>query len=191
MRNIAQRYFADLSRAMADIEVSDLAGSALPLYEGVEKAAKACVAHSAGGGKIFFIGNGASAAISSHMATDFWKNGGMRAMAFNDGSLLTCMGNDYGYACVFEKPLEMFADSGDLLIAISSSGRSENILRGADAARAKGCGIVTMSGFAPDNPLRGLGDCNFYVPAGAYGPVEIIHQAICHAILDVIMDSRS
>jgi len=81
----------------------------------------------------------------------------------------------------------MFADAGDVLIAISSSGRSENILRGVAAARAKGCAVITLSGFESGNPLSTLGDVNFYVPSKAYGPVEVLHHSICHCILDTLM----
>ena len=62
-----------------------------------------------------------------------------------------------------------------MLIAISSSGRSPNILAAVGAARARGCTVVTLSGFRPDNPLRALGDWNFHVPSEAYGPVEMVH----------------
>lgn len=84
----------------------------------------------------------------------------------------------------------MFADCKDILVAISSSGRSENILRGVRSARVKGCSIITLSGFEKDNPLSLLGDFNFYVPDRKYGPIEIIHQFILHYILDVIMEKR-
>jgi len=137
---------------------------------------------------VIFIGNGGSAATASHQAIDYWKNGGMRAVAFNDASLLTCVSNDFGYQHVFEKPMEMFADAGDVLFAISSSGRSENILRGVAAATIKGCHVVTMSGFAPDNPLRRAGYLNFYVPSQSYGYVEITHLSLCHCIVDCIVD---
>ena len=111
-------------------------------------------------------------------------------MAFTDSSLLTCVGNDYGYERLFEKPIEMFADQGDILVAISSSGRSQNILNGVNAARKKDCSVITLSGFSADNPLRTLGDINFYVPAEAYGPVEILHHSICHCILDTIVNHQ-
>jgi D-sedoheptulose 7-phosphate isomerase len=114
----------------------------------------------------------------------------MRAVSFNDGALLTCVGNDFGYAHVFEKPIEMFADSGDVLIAISSSGRSENILRAAAAGARTGCRVITLSGFGADNPLRRLGELNFYLPSDSYGYVEITHLAICHCILDTIIAAR-
>ena len=141
--------------------------------------------------KLIFIGNGASASISSHMSTDYWKNGGIRAIAFNDSSLLTCISNDYGYKHVFEKPIEMFADTGDILIAISSSGKSENILNGVKAARVKNCHIITCSGFETNNPLRNLGDLNFFVPSKDYGPVEILHLSILHCIVDCIIELKS
>jgi D-sedoheptulose 7-phosphate isomerase len=125
------------------------------------------------------------------MATDYWKNGSMRAIAFNDASLLTCLSNDCGYENVFGKPVEMFADEGDILVAISSSGKSENILNGVRAARKMGAYVVTLSGFKSDNPLRSMGDYNFFVPGGEYGPVEIIHLSITHCILDSVLDLKA
>jgi D-sedoheptulose 7-phosphate isomerase len=142
------------------------------------------------GGKLLFIGNGASAAISSHMSTDFSKNAGIKALSFNDSSLLTCVSNDYGYKHVFEKPIEMFADSRDILVAISSSGKSENIVRGAKIARLKGLKIITLSGFKSNNPLRKLGDINFYLPIREYGYVEIIHQSLLHCLVDIIIKDK-
>ena len=84
----------------------------------------------------------------------------------------------------------MYADKDDIVCAISSSGRSENILRGVRAAQNQGCQIISLSGFDPDNPLRAMGHMNFYVPVHSYGPVEVIHHSICHCILDAIMKVR-
>ncbi len=190
MRELSKNYFASLGQVMTEITVSMAGADPASFHDGMEAACHLILTQSKVGKKLMFIGNGASASIASHMSTDFWKNGGMKATAFNDSSLLTCIGNDYGYKHVFEKPIEMFAEPGDILIAISSSGKSENILRGAQAARGKGCEIITMSGFQKGNPLSQLGDINFYVPANGYGPVEILHTAICHGILDVIMEGR-
>ena len=191
MREFAKSYFDDLINNLQSLEVSNAAGSHLDIYEGIEKAAQSIVSQSRAGKKIMFIGNGASAAISSHMSTDYWKNGGVRSVAFNDSSLLTCISNDYGYKHVFEKPVEMFADAGDILIAISSSGKSENILRGVEAAKNSQCSIITFSGFKNDNPLRTMRDYNFYVSSPSYGPVEIVHLAICHCICDAIIHEKS
>jgi D-sedoheptulose 7-phosphate isomerase len=190
MRKLAEDYYNRLTKLLNFIRVTDGEGKKLNFFVGIERVGDLIISQTGAGHKLIFIGNGASAAFSSHMATDFWKNGGMRAIAFNDPSLLTCLGNDYGYQYIFEKSIEMFADRGDILETISSSGRSENILKGAKSARAKGCSIITFSGFEPDNPLSSLGDFNFYVPDNTYGLVEIIHQSILHCILDVIMEKR-
>ena len=137
--------------------------------------------------QVFIIGNGGSAGIASHMAIDYSKNGNIRSQAFNDSSALTCLGNDLGYENVFSKQIELHARFGDLLVAISSSGNSENILGGVDQARESGCQVVALSGFAEDNRLRGLGDINFYAPSQEYGFVEITHLALCHAVVDFAM----
>lgn len=186
MRDFAVTYYQNLKHVMDSLVVTDTKGDSLECFQGIGEAAALIAKRARAGYKIIFIGNGASAAISSHMATDFWKNGGIRALAFNDGTLLTCMGNDYGFEQVFAKPIQMFADPGDVLIAISSSGQSPNILLGAHAAQQKQCQVITLSGFKPDNPLRSLGYYNFYVPAQTYGAVEIVHHSICHCLLDMI-----
>ncbi|MBI5100340.1 MAG: SIS domain-containing protein [Nitrospirae bacterium] len=186
MTQFADEYYRRLFDTVNRIGVRNGSGDGMTFSEGVSGAV-GLIKAGIKGHKLMFIGNGGSAAISSHMSVDFWKNGGMRAVAFNDSSLLTCLGNDYGYRHVFEKPVEMFADGGDILIAISSSGRSENILLGVAAARKKGCAVITLSGFDRDNPLSSMGDINFYVPSSAYGPVEVLHHSICHCILDAIM----
>ena len=156
-------------------------------FDAIESVGQLAMAQSETGKKIIFIGNGASASIASHMSTDLWKIGGIRAVAFNDAALLTCLSNDCGYENVFGKSFDMLADKGDILFAISSSGKSENILNGVKAARNQGTKVVTFSGFSSENPLRRMGDINFYVPDGAYGAVEILHLSICHCILDVII----
>jgi D-sedoheptulose 7-phosphate isomerase len=139
------------------------------------------------GNRLFFIGNGGSAGISSHMAADYSKNGGMRASALTDSSTITCLGNDYGYEHIFEKQLEWHGRAGDILVAISSSGRSKNILNGVRAARDKKCTVYTLSGFSADNPLRTMGDLNFFLDNTEYGFVEVGHLALLHSVLDVQM----
>ncbi len=165
--------------------VSDTQGAPLSLADGIGWAVDAARGSHASGNKVMFIGNGGSAGICSHAAIDFTKNGDIRAMAFNDAAALTCLGNDLGFEAVFARQIEMHGRAGDLLVAISSSGASANILYGVAAARDGGCRILTMSGFAADNPLRASGDMNFHVPSGEYGFVEITHLALCHAILDL------
>lgn len=177
-------YYNFLSKSLCRVEISDRVGETLSQGRALEQVIGWARTAHAEGRKLMFIGNGGSAGICSHMATDYSKNGNMRSLAFNDGSMLTCLGNDLGYENVFAKQIDLHAAAGDLLIAISSSGRSRNILDGVAVARKRGCRIVTLSGFGADNPLRKLGDVNFYLPSDQYGYVEIGHLAICHAILD-------
>jgi D-sedoheptulose 7-phosphate isomerase len=180
-------YFSELGRLGASVIVTTGAGREADADEFVNWViATSRAAHSTGR-KLIFVGNGGSAAIASHMAVDYSKNGGIRALAFNDASFLTCLGNDLGYENVFAKQIELHAAAGDLLVAISSSGRSPNIINAVEVARDRDCQIVTLSGFAADNPLRRLGAYNLYVPSPSYGFVEISHLAVCHCILDTAM----
>jgi len=177
-------YYGYLAKSLTRVQVTDAAGSSLSQSEAVSTVIGWARATHTAGRKLMFIGNGGSAGICSHMATDYSKNGGMRSLAFNDGSMLTCLGNDLGYENVFAKQIDLHAVEGDLLIAISSGGKSKNILEAVGVARRRGCRVVTLSGFGADNPLRKLGDMNFYLGSDQYGYVEVGHLAILHAILD-------
>lgn len=191
MRKDVREYFLILGGLLGKVAVNSDNEEAYQFDEAVDMLIDMVVSHASLGGKLLFIGNGASASISNHMAVDFWKNAGIRAVSFSDSTLLTCISNDYGYKHVFQKPIEMFAESQDILIAISSSGQSENILCGVIAAKQKGLKVITLSGFDENNPLRKLGSINFYVPWAKYGHVEIIHLAICHCLVDVIINNKS
>jgi D-sedoheptulose 7-phosphate isomerase len=185
-----RRYFTTLSDHLVDAAATSAAGQAVPMAEAVNQVMALARRTHAAGNKLIFVGNGGSAAIASHMATDYSKNGDVRAIALNDSSMLTCLGNDLGYDRVFAKQIELHARPDDLIVAISSSGRSANILNAVKGARAAKCAIVTLSGFSADNPLRRLGDINFYIDSVRYGFVEIGHLTICHAILDFICGLR-
>jgi D-sedoheptulose 7-phosphate isomerase len=187
MEQAIDLYFTSLAELGRNAACTDAAGKAQSLSAGFSWVISQLARVKAEDRKVMFIGNGGSAGICSHMAIDFTKNGGFGALAFNDGAALTCLGNDLGYDQVFAKQVQMHGRSGDLLIAISSSGNSVNILNGVAAARARGCVVATFSGFKPDNRLRVLGDVNFFVASHAYGFVETAHQALIHAILDFTM----
>ncbi|WP_051340663.1 SIS domain-containing protein [Azospirillum halopraeferens] len=184
---IIDRYFSTLHRLTVQAAVTDAAGAAMSLSDAFVRMETAVRSAHAAGNKVMFIGNGGSAGICSHHAVDYSKNGGIRSMAFNDGAMLTCLGNDYGYEHVFAKQIDYHGRRGDVLVAISSSGRSANILNGVCAARAIGCEVVTLSGFAPDNPLRRAGDINVYIESFEYGFVELAHTSMLHALLDLAM----
>jgi D-sedoheptulose 7-phosphate isomerase len=122
------------------------------------------------------------------MSVDWTKNGGVRAVCFNDPSWLTAFGNDLGFENVFAYPVSRFVCAGDILFAISSSGKSLDILNAVNVANTT---VITFSGFAPDNPLRRMGAFNFYVPSSDYGLVECSHLILCHEILNRAVSLRS
>lgn len=178
---VRESYY-DLFQALQSVEAEDHAyGSVLGYLSMVKETA------GPQGARIFFIGNGGSAAIASHMAADYQKNGHMPTMCFNDAASLTCISNDIGFGEVFELPLQYHARLGDVLFAISSSGQSASIINAVSYASEHRMNVVTLSGFEPDNTLRGAGGVNFYVPSKNYGTVEVAHLAILHSLLDETM----
>lgn len=191
MQRQLESYFSTLAGLPASTQVTDDSNLPMPMPAAFERVIALFGGLAESGGKVMFVGNGGSAGIASHLAIDFLKNGGIPATAFNDGAALTCLGNDLGYDAVFATQISMLGREGDLLIAISSSGRSPNILKAVAAARAKGCAVVSFSGFTPDNPLRGMGDVNFFVPSDRYGFVEIFHMTLIHALLDLAVAMRA
>jgi D-sedoheptulose 7-phosphate isomerase len=171
-----KNYFELLSEKLVAIEESQL-----------EEAVEMIKTTMANQRKVIIVGNGGSAAMSSHVAVDLTKNAGIRAINFNEADLLTCFANDYGYEHWVSQALKFYADKGDLVILISSSGSSKNILNGAATARELGLRIITFSGFKPDNPLKKLGDINFYVDSRGYNIVEMAHHVWLVALVDRII----
>ena len=157
----------------------------------LEKIADLIKAINSKGNKILIFGNGGSAAISSHFSVDLTKNAGVRCVNCNEADLITCFSNDYGYERWVEKAVDFYGDEGDLLIVISSSGSSKNMLNGVKAARNGNFNaVVTFTGFAEENPLRQLGNINLWVDSKAYNFIENIHQVWLLAIVDQIIGSR-
>jgi D-sedoheptulose 7-phosphate isomerase len=135
-------------------------------------------------GRLYLVGNGGSAAVASHAATDLLNVGKLRASTLHDPSLLSCMSNDYGYEHAFARIVATLASPGDILIAISSSGQSANIRNAAAEMRRQRGMVVTLSGFKHDNPLRSLGHFNFWLDSSDYGMVEIGHEFVLHNVAD-------
>ena len=111
-----QSYFVTLSDLLCRVEVTAQAGQRVELADAATALMAAARATHAAGNKLIFVGNGGSAAIASHMANDYSKNGDVRSIALNDASMLTCLGNDLGYDRVFAKQIELHARAGDLLV---------------------------------------------------------------------------
>jgi D-sedoheptulose 7-phosphate isomerase len=136
------------------------------------------------GNRVYLVGNGGSSGIVSHGAVDFLNACGFKAQAITDNSLLTCIANDYGYENVFSQPLSVLLDKDDIVVAISSSGNSMNIVNACKMATTKGAMVIGFSGFKEDNKLRSSGDYNFWLDDMHYGRVEIGHSLLLHYITD-------
>jgi D-sedoheptulose 7-phosphate isomerase len=168
-------YFSTISSKISNIDFALL-----------RSAAELMLRVKDGGKKVIFVGNGGSAAMASHLSVDLTKASGIRAINFNEADLLTCFSNDYGYEHWVARALEAYADKDDLAVLISSSGRSPNIINGVSRARDMGLPVITLSGFQPDNPLRKLGDINFWCDSDSYNVVEMTHHVWLLAIADYI-----
>ena len=142
--------------------------------------------------QVFVIGNGGSAATASHMMNDLCKGTlghkgdapwpRLRVIALTDNvSLMTAWANDTDYNHIFSEPLKNLAQRGDLLIAISASGNSPNILAAVDAAKQIGVKVIGLTGFG-GGKLAKLADISFDVPSDGYGPVEDVHMILDHII---------
>ncbi len=135
-------------------------------------------------GKVYVIGNGGSAGIASHHANDLMNVVKVGAIVLTDNNLLTCMANDFGYEQVYARPLQTLLESKDLLVAISSSGKSQNIVTACKVAGEKQAGVITLSGFKSENPLRKLGNINIWCGVEDYGLVESAHFFLLHTVID-------
>ena len=141
--------------------------------------------------KIIICGNGGSAAIASHASVDLTKNANIRSINFNEADLITCFANDYGYERWIEKAIDFYADNKDILMLISSSGESQNMINACKAARNKKISkIITFTGHNKDNRLSKFGDINFWIDSKAYNFVENTHQIWLLAICDLIIGKR-
>src|ERR1041384_1765811 len=163
----------------------------LPL-EAIDRVLQAIETAHAAGRQIFVIGNGGSAATASHMMNDLckgtlghkgdapWKR--FRVIALTDNvSLMTAWANDTDYNHIFSEPLKSLAQHGDLLIAISASGNSPNIIAAVEAAKQMGVQVIGLTGFG-GGKLAKMADVSFDVPSDGYGPVEDVHMILDHII---------
>ena len=179
-KKFIESYFEEFGKcAFADLIDDSLIRAAEILTEAKEN-----------GKKVLFAGNGASATIANHCALDYTKQAKIRSISFSDSGFLTAYGNDYGYDYWVEKALEHFADKGDIVVLISSSGSSPNILNAASYAKKKGLETITFSGFESDNPLKQLGDINFWANSKSYNIIETTHMLWLVTICDFIIGKK-
>ena len=180
------QYTVQLQSLLNNLVITDKQGNVLTIDEGFDRTITAINRIKSSEKKVMIIGNGGSAAIASHLQNDLCKAVRIRAMVFTEPPLLTALSNDICYAAAYQELVRLWADKGDILFSISSSGRSQNIIDAVRAAWETECSLViTLSGFSPDNSLRKMGDINFYVSSNEYGYVELIHSILAHYISDM------
>lgn len=179
--NFLEKYFSDLSKT---IEPDTQSLKKLYLVKDY------FISTSRKKGKILIFGNGGSSAIASHVSVDLTKNARIRTVNYNESDLITCFSNDYGYENWVQKALSFNADKGDMLICISSSGNSKNIINGAKFAKKIGCKVITLTGFDKKNKVRKIGDVNLWVDSKNYNIVEMTHHIWLLTIVDYIARAK-
>ncbi len=180
MVDFFDKYYEDINFAISKIQKSK-----------IKKISKYFLRANNRKKKIILFGNGASAAISSHVSVDLTKTLNFRALNFNEADLITCFSNDFGYEQWMSKAIEYYADKGDLIILISSSGKSKNILNAAKKCQALKLDLITLSGFYKNNPLNKYGNINIWVDSKKYNIIETIHQTILLSALDYLIEEKN
>lgn len=179
-----KKHAGKLQALITAAEFTDGQGNSMSYADGFEKNLKLLKEAQKQNTCVFLVGNGGSAAIVSHISNDFLNVAKIRTFTLHESSMVTCMSNDYGYENVYSKPLAILAQKNDLLIAVSSSGKSPNIINAANHIKKVGGKVITLSGFSKDNPLRKIGSVNFWLNSSNYGLVEVGHMFFLHCLSD-------
>jgi len=140
--------------------------------------------------KVIIYGNGGSASTASHFSTDLTKNAGIRSINFNESNLITCFANDYGFENFVSQSIKEFSDKGDLVILISVSGESKNLINAARYCIKKKIRMITFTGKNKNNSLCKINKTgnNIFIKSKSYNTVEICHHIILLTIVDYIID---
>ena len=187
--NYYDDYVADVVKALKDMKVTDCNGTELSQEKGLGTWVDKCKEiRDEKRGSFYFAGNGASASVAEHMSSDCFQNADFATVTCSEVSYITAVSNDVSFEDVFSYKINKTMKNTDMLITISSSGNSPNIVKAIGAAKAKGAYIVTISGMKPDNQSRIAGHLNFYVPTTTYGMVESAHSILLHCWLDLFLD---
>ena len=175
-----EKYYKDLIQHISlDTETSNKLLTAKKVFETVKET----------NNKVIFVGNGGSAVMASHVAVDLSKNSGVRAINFNEADLITCYANDFGFNNWITESLKTYADSGDAIVLISSSGKSINIINAAQWSIDNNYNLITFSGMASDNPLitANKAGLNFWIESYAYNHIEMVHQIWLLSVVDMLI----
>lgn len=183
--SLARTYFSELSDLIGKLDYESLAAFIDMIWDAYNRQTN-----------IYFMGNGGSAGIASHMAADIGKNAmtdwsdnnedRFRTLALTDNvEWMTALANDVGYENVFVEQLKNLARPGDMIVAISSSGNSPNVVKAAEWAKAHGLGVAVMVGFE-GGKLKDIADVSVWVPVKHYGYVEGLHGDIHHYVVEAL-----
>lgn len=189
MNGYAAGYFDLIYERLGRMDVTDKKGRTLSADQGLAVwAERARQVKEDTKGLIFFCGNGASASMAEHMSHDWFQNAAVNTTTCAEISHVTAISNDIGYEDVYAYRIRRIISERDMVVGISSSGSSPNIVKAILAASENGAFTVTLSGKKPDNAIRSMGDLNFYVPLETYGEVESAHAVLLHSALDYFLD---
>ncbi len=183
------KYFSLIHEGLNNTVVTDREGKKISLDKGLEIwCKKALDTRDINNGLIFFCGNGASASMAEHMSHDWFQNAKINTTTCAEISHITAISNDIDYDHVFSYRVKRILSEKDILVGISSSGNSPNILNAIQAANDNNAFTISVSGKQSNNSIRKMADLNFYVPLDTYGEVESAHAVLLHTVLDLFLD---
>ncbi len=184
-----EKYIHDVFTGIKNVIVTDQAGNAMLIQEAIDLwSERVKTVRDKKKGLLFFCGNGASATMAEHMSHDWFQNAEVNTATCAETAHITAISNDISFEEVFSYRINRILSDRDILVTISSSGNSPNIVKALEAGKRKGAYCITFSGKSADNKSRGMGDINFYVPLYTYGLVESAHAVILHAALDYFLE---
>ena len=173
-KNFFQSYYKKLNSVFSSVDENLLFQSA-----------KLILTYHKNGGRIIIAGNGGSASIAAHICVDFAKEFSIKAINFNEANLITCFANDYGYENWLKKACEVYIQKNDMVILISSSGNSPNIVKTAKYLKKNKISLITFSGFN-NNKLKKLGTINLWCDSNSYNIIEMTHYIWLVSIIDFL-----
>ena len=141
-------------------------------------------------GNIFLVGNGGSSSIASHVSVDFVKTAKIKSSTFNNSNLITCFANDFGHDNWIVEAVKSYISKNDMLILISSSGKSKNIINAAKYCKKNQIDLITLTGFNKNNKISKLGNVNFHISSNQYNFIEMSHHIILVYLVDFFANNK-
>ena len=177
-----EKYFKNYNKSIYDLLI-DLDTSL------IDRSVELILKCKRNNGKVFIVGNGGSSSIASHVSVDFAKVANVPSNTFNNANLITCFANDYGHDNWIKEAVKAYMQKNDILILISSSGNSINIINAAKYCNENNIPLITFSGFDKENYLAKLGDINIHINSNNYNYIEMSHHIILVSIVDIFAEN--